>query len=85
VILEASEEVKMESYETYASVVTAGSVALLLIAAGVAKKQLEAAPGTESAPQAIARSRSRWPVGKPRRRSDRMIGTAMDRTTGGVA
>ena len=39
-ILEASEEVKMESYETYASVVTAGSVALLLIAAGVAKKQL---------------------------------------------
>jgi hypothetical protein len=40
VILEASEEVKMESYETYASVVMAGSVALLLIAAGVAKKQL---------------------------------------------
>ena len=39
-ILEASEEVKMESYETYASVVTAGSVALLLVAAGVAKKQL---------------------------------------------
>ena len=30
----------MESYETYASVVTAGSVALLLVAAGVAKKQL---------------------------------------------
>jgi len=40
VILEASEEVTMESYETYASVVTAGSVALLLVAAGVAKKQL---------------------------------------------
>jgi hypothetical protein len=30
----------MEPYETYASVVMAGSVALLLIAAGVAKKQL---------------------------------------------
>jgi hypothetical protein len=30
----------MEPYETYASVLTALSVALLLIAAGVAKKQL---------------------------------------------
>jgi hypothetical protein len=40
VILETSEEVKMELYETYTSVLTALSVALLLIAAGLAKKQL---------------------------------------------
>jgi hypothetical protein len=40
VILETSEEVKMELYETYTSGLTALSVALLLIAAGLAKKQL---------------------------------------------
>ena len=39
-MLETSEEVKMEPYETYTSVVMAASVALLLIAAGSAKKQL---------------------------------------------
>jgi hypothetical protein len=39
-MLEAIEEVKMEPYATYTSVVTALSVALLLITAGVAKKQL---------------------------------------------
>jgi hypothetical protein len=40
VILETNEEVKMEPYETYTSAVTALSVALLLIAAGLVKKQL---------------------------------------------
>ena len=39
-MLEASEEVKMEPYTAYTSVLTALSVALLLIAAGLAKKQL---------------------------------------------
>jgi hypothetical protein len=40
VILEASKEVKMGPYETYTSVLVALSVALLLIASGLAKKQL---------------------------------------------
>jgi hypothetical protein len=40
VILETSEEVTMELFETYTSLFTALSVALLLIAAGLAKKQL---------------------------------------------
>jgi hypothetical protein len=39
-MLQASEEVRMELYETYPSVVMAVSAALLAIAAGVAKKQL---------------------------------------------
>jgi hypothetical protein len=39
-ILHATKEVKVEPYETYSSVTVALSVALLLIAAGVAKKQL---------------------------------------------
>ena len=34
------EEVKVEAYETYTSVLVVLSVALLLIAAGVGKKQL---------------------------------------------
>jgi hypothetical protein len=40
VILEASKEVKMEPYETYTSLLVALSIALLLIASGLAKKQL---------------------------------------------
>jgi hypothetical protein len=40
VILEASKEVKMEPYETYTSVVVALSIALLLTAFSLAKKQL---------------------------------------------
>ena len=39
-MLQESEEVRMEPYETYTSVVTAASVALLLISSGVAKKHL---------------------------------------------
>jgi hypothetical protein len=39
-MLETSKEVRMELYETYTSVVMAVSVALLLVAAGLAKKQL---------------------------------------------
>lgn len=39
-MLEAIEEVKMEPYATYTSVLTALSAALLLITSGVAKKQL---------------------------------------------
>jgi hypothetical protein len=40
VILEASKEVRMEPYGTYTSVLVVLSIALLLIASGVAKKQL---------------------------------------------
>jgi hypothetical protein len=40
VILEASKEVNMEPYATYTSVLVALSVALLLVASGLAKKQL---------------------------------------------
>jgi hypothetical protein len=40
-MLEASKEVRMELYETYTSIVTAASVALLLVAAALAKKQLD--------------------------------------------
>jgi len=40
VILEAGKEVKMEPYETYTGVVTAVSIGLLLVASGLAKKQL---------------------------------------------
>jgi hypothetical protein len=39
-MLQQSKEVRMEPYETYTSVVTAASVALLLITAGVAKQHL---------------------------------------------
>jgi hypothetical protein len=40
VILEASKEVNMEPYATYTSVLVALSIALLLVASGLAKKQL---------------------------------------------
>jgi hypothetical protein len=40
VILEASTEVNMEPYATYMSVLVALSIALLLVASGLAKKQL---------------------------------------------
>jgi hypothetical protein len=40
VILEAGKEVKMEPYETYTSVLIVVSIALLLVATGLAKKQL---------------------------------------------
>jgi hypothetical protein len=40
VILEAGKEVKMEPYETYTGVGTAVSIGLLLVASGLAKKQL---------------------------------------------
>jgi len=39
-MLQRSKEVRMEPYDTYTSVVTAASVALLLITAGVAKQHL---------------------------------------------
>jgi hypothetical protein len=39
-ILEAGKEVKMEPYETYTSVLMVVSIALLLVATGLAKKQL---------------------------------------------
>ena len=39
-ILEASKEVNMEPYATYTSVLVALSIALLLVASGLAKKQL---------------------------------------------
>lgn len=39
-ILDASKEVNMEPYATYTSVLVALSIALLLVASGVAKKQL---------------------------------------------
>jgi hypothetical protein len=40
VILEASKEVNVEPYATYTSVLVALSVALLLVASGLAKKQV---------------------------------------------
>ena len=39
-ILETSKEVNMEPYATYTSVLVALSIALLLVASGLAKKQL---------------------------------------------
>jgi hypothetical protein len=40
VILEAGKEVKMGPYETYTRVLMVVSIALLLVATGLAKKQL---------------------------------------------
>jgi len=40
VILEAGKEVQMEPSETYTGVLTAVSIGLLLVASGLAKKQL---------------------------------------------
>jgi hypothetical protein len=40
VILEAGKEVKMEPYEIYTSALIVVSIALLLVATGLAKKQL---------------------------------------------